>query len=70
MNPFPGPCSWTWPSWDWMQDASAHSNPREVMLQDPPAVVLQDPSLAERGLGLPRWRRGLKLMLSDCGFRR
>ena len=69
MNPFPGPCSRMWPSWDWMQNSSAHSNPREVMLQDPPVAVLGGggwgPSLVERGLGLPRWRRG-GLKLRGC----
>ena len=52
MNPFPGPCSRMWPSWDWMQNSSAHSNPREVMLQYPPVAVLGG------GGGVPLWLRG------------
>ena len=70
MSPFPGPCSRMWPSWDWMQDASAHSNPREVMLQDPPAVVLGGSLSGREGIGAAQVVEGRSeaQMLFNCGF--
>ena len=59
-----------WPSWDWMQDASAHSNPREVMLQDPPAVVLGGSLSGREGIGAAQVVEGRSeaQMLFNCGF--
>ena len=53
-----------------MQDASAHSNPREVMLQDPPAVVLGGSLSGREGIGAAQVGEGRSeaQMLFNCGF--